>query len=216
MSLSPLEYLYFTEDSIKELKNGNTSFKFAQPLPTLRFLYELCWVMVRGELPFQKCKMALECVEFVDYASQEELGSSLADIVTQLAQDLSLPGENRQRVNKLNAYFELGNGLLLKFWIDKWLGNNTLHEDFPDLFTIAQDANSVIAANREGINWDMRFRRNMHDWEVNDLVDLFARLQHCHINVTLISRQLISSSGDTRNEFIQSRKGINNCALETL
>ncbi|WMV12240.1 hypothetical protein MTR67_005625 [Solanum verrucosum] len=23
----------------------------------------------------------------------------------------------------------------------------------------------------------------MHDWEVNDLVDLFARLQHCHINL---------------------------------
>lgn len=35
--------------------------------------------------------MALECVEFVDYASQEELGSSLADIVTQLAQDVSFP-----------------------------------------------------------------------------------------------------------------------------
>ncbi|PHU03207.1 THO complex subunit 2 [Capsicum chinense] len=101
MSLSPLEYLYFTEDSLKELKNGNTSFKFSEPVPTLRFLYELCWVMVRGELPFQKCKVALECVEFVDYASQEELGSSLADIVTQLAQDLSLPGESRQRVNKL-------------------------------------------------------------------------------------------------------------------
>ncbi|KAJ8556562.1 hypothetical protein K7X08_035780 [Anisodus acutangulus] len=101
MSLSPLEYLYLTEDSIKELKNGNTSFKFSQPVPTLRFLYELCWVMVRGELPFQKCKVALESVEFVDYASQEELGSSLADIVTQLAQNLSLPGENRQRVNKL-------------------------------------------------------------------------------------------------------------------
>ncbi|KAF3669942.1 THO complex subunit 2 [Capsicum annuum] len=101
MSLSPLEYLYFTEDSLKELKNVNTSFKFSEPVPTLRFLYELCWVMVRGELPFQKCKVALECVEFVDYASQEELGSSLADIVTQLAQDLSLPGESRQRVNKL-------------------------------------------------------------------------------------------------------------------
>ncbi|WMV36278.1 hypothetical protein MTR67_029663 [Solanum verrucosum] len=82
-----------------------------------------------------------------------------------------------------NAYFELGNGLLLKFWTDKWLGNTTLQEDFPDLFRIAQDPNSVIAANREGINWDLRFRRNMHDWEVNDLVDLFARLQHCHINL---------------------------------
>ncbi|WMV25457.1 hypothetical protein MTR67_018842 [Solanum verrucosum] len=68
-------------------------------------------------------------------------------------------------------------------WKNKWLGNTTLQEDFPDLFRIAQDPNSVIAANREGINWDMRFRRNMHDWEVNDLVDLFARLQHCHINL---------------------------------
>ncbi|WMV11845.1 hypothetical protein MTR67_005230 [Solanum verrucosum] len=56
-------------------------------------------------------------------------------------------------------------------------------EDFPDMFRIAQDPNSIIAANREGINWDIRFRRNMHDWEVNDLVDLFARLQHCHINL---------------------------------
>ncbi|WMV33012.1 hypothetical protein MTR67_026397 [Solanum verrucosum] len=82
-----------------------------------------------------------------------------------------------------NAYFELGNGVLLKFWTDKWLGNITLQEDFPDLFRIAQDPNSIIAANREGINWDIRFRRNMHDWEVNDLVDLFARLQHCHINL---------------------------------
>lgn len=33
--------------------------------------------------------MALESVEFVDYASQEELGSSLADIVSQMAQDVS-------------------------------------------------------------------------------------------------------------------------------
>ncbi|KAF3662159.1 hypothetical protein FXO38_11332 [Capsicum annuum] len=115
MSLSPLEYLYFTEDSLKELKNGNTSFKFSEPVPTLRFLYELCWVMVRGELPFQKCKVALECVEFVDYASQEELGSSLADIVTQLAQDLSLPGESRQRVNKLMV----SKGVVWYEWIER-------------------------------------------------------------------------------------------------
>lgn len=76
-----------------------------------------------------------------------------------------------------NAYFELGNGLLLKFWTDKCFGNNTLQADFPYLFRIAQDPNHVIAANREGINWDLRFRRNMHDWKVNDLVDLLARPQ---------------------------------------
>ncbi|KAG5603398.1 hypothetical protein H5410_034768 [Solanum commersonii] len=43
-----------------------------------------------------------------------------------------------------NAYFELGNGLLLKVWTDKWLGNTTLQEDFPDLFRIAQDLNYII------------------------------------------------------------------------
>nr|XP_016515191.1 PREDICTED: THO complex subunit 2-like [Nicotiana tabacum] len=101
MSVSGLEFLYVTEECIKELKNGNSSFKFSEPLPTLRFLYELCSVMVCGELPIQKCKVALESVEFVDYASQEELGSSLADIVSQMAQDLLMPGENRQRLIKL-------------------------------------------------------------------------------------------------------------------
>lgn len=87
-----------------------------------------------------------------------------------------------------NAYFELGNDLLLKFWTDKWLGINTLQEDFPDLLKIAQDPNSVIAANREGTNWDLIFRRNMHNWEMHDLVDLFARLQHCHINPQAVDK----------------------------
>jgi hypothetical protein len=54
----------------------------------LRFLYELCWTMVRGELPFQKFKVALDSVVFTDRASGEELGSCLADIVTQMAQDV--------------------------------------------------------------------------------------------------------------------------------
>lgn len=40
-----------------------------------------------------------------------------------------------------NVYF-LGNGSILKFWTDKGLGNNTLQEDFPDLFRIAQDPQS--------------------------------------------------------------------------
>lgn len=47
---------------------------------------------------------------------------------------------------------------------------------------ISQDPDSVIAANREGKNWDLTFRRNMYDWEVNELLDLFARPQQCRIN----------------------------------
>lgn len=40
-------------------------------------------------MPFQKCKAALDSVEFTDRVSGEELGSGFADIVTQMAQDVS-------------------------------------------------------------------------------------------------------------------------------
>ena len=40
-------------------------------------------------MPFQKCKAALEAVEFTDCVSEEEMGSNFADVVTQLAQDVS-------------------------------------------------------------------------------------------------------------------------------
>ncbi|KAF2315813.1 hypothetical protein GH714_040353 [Hevea brasiliensis] len=43
--------------------------------------------MVRGELPFQKCRVALDSVEFSDRVSGEELASNFADIITQMAQD---------------------------------------------------------------------------------------------------------------------------------
>lgn len=44
---------------------------------------------VRGELPFQKCKAALDSVEFSDKVSDHELASSFADIITQMSQDVS-------------------------------------------------------------------------------------------------------------------------------
>ncbi|XAR65132.1 hypothetical protein NMG60_11009111 [Bertholletia excelsa] len=101
MSLPPVECIYVTDDCIREWKNGNLSFKVPNPVPMLRFLYELCWVMVRGELPFQKCKTVLDSVEFLDKFSEEEIDSNLADVVTQMAQDLTLPGEYRARLIKL-------------------------------------------------------------------------------------------------------------------
>lgn len=50
----------------------------------------LYWIQVRGELPFQKCKAALDSVEFSEKVSAEELGSAFADVITQLAQDVSI------------------------------------------------------------------------------------------------------------------------------
>ncbi|KAI4313667.1 hypothetical protein L6164_026626 [Bauhinia variegata] len=101
MSLPAIECIYVTEDCLREWKNGNPAGKFSEPVPMLRFLYELCWTMVRGELPFQKCKVALDSVIFSDKVSKEKLASNFADIVSQMAQDLTMSAEFRSRLIKL-------------------------------------------------------------------------------------------------------------------
>lgn len=71
-----------------------------------RFLYELCWAIVRGELPPQKSRVALESVVFVEEARREdELGSVLADIIAHLGQDLTISGEYRSRLVKMTKSF---------------------------------------------------------------------------------------------------------------
>ncbi|XP_042502720.1 THO complex subunit 2-like isoform X2 [Macadamia integrifolia] len=101
MSLPPIECKYVTEEFLREWKDGNSNFEMQTPVPVARFLYELCWTMVRGELPFQKCKAALDSVEFADQVSNEEIGSNFADIVTQMAQDITMSGEHRGRLIKM-------------------------------------------------------------------------------------------------------------------
>lgn len=101
MSLPSVECKYITEDCIREWKNGSTSFKPPSPAPVLRYLYELCWNIVRGEVAIHKCRLAVELVEFVENVADDDLASTFADIVSQMAQDLTLPGEYRARLIKL-------------------------------------------------------------------------------------------------------------------
>ncbi|KAL0795539.1 hypothetical protein Bca101_066916 [Brassica carinata] len=60
MSLPLLECKYVTDEFVREGKNGNYCSKLLNSVPMLRFLYELCWILVRGELPIQSCKAVLE------------------------------------------------------------------------------------------------------------------------------------------------------------
>ncbi|XP_023644586.1 THO complex subunit 2 isoform X2 [Capsella rubella] len=101
MSLPLLECKYVTEEFVREGKNGNYGTKLPSSVPMLRFLYELCWILVRGELPIQSCKSVLDGVEFLDKPSREELASCFADVVTQIAQDLTMSGDQRSRLTKL-------------------------------------------------------------------------------------------------------------------
>ncbi|CAH2033971.1 unnamed protein product [Thlaspi arvense] len=108
MSLPLLECKYVTEEFVREAKNGNYGSKLPSSVPMLRFLYEFCWILVRGELPIQSCKAVLEKVNFLENPSKEELASCFADVVTQIAQDVAYHvGGSPFSPNKIGKYFYL-------------------------------------------------------------------------------------------------------------
>ncbi|XP_070021916.1 uncharacterized protein LOC142177631 [Nicotiana tabacum] len=83
---------------------------------------------------------------------------------------------------KENIHFKSGSGCHIKFWKDKWLNNNALMEDYPSLFNIALVKNSSIANNRANGNWDMKLRRSVQDREIEDLMEMLARLEAYNID----------------------------------
>ncbi|WMV34850.1 hypothetical protein MTR67_028235 [Solanum verrucosum] len=108
-----------------------------------------------------------------------------------------------------NVTFRVGNGSHIKFWKDIWLGDTTLGEEFPSLHLIAAEPNSTIASNRSDDIWDLRFRRNLNDWELNDIFALFAKLQPCSFSPQEPDRL---KWGNSRKGYYtvkeESRKGI--------
>ncbi|OAY85084.1 THO complex subunit 2 [Ananas comosus] len=101
MSLQSPEFKYITQECLREWKSSNPSFRLPDPVPMNRFLYELCWAMIRGELPFPKCRAALDSVVFKEEQGREEMGSVLADIIAHLALDLTISGDHRIRLVKM-------------------------------------------------------------------------------------------------------------------
>ncbi|XP_044359663.1 THO complex subunit 2 isoform X2 [Triticum aestivum] len=96
------DYRYVTEECLREWKGQSAAaFRLPDPVPMARFLYELCWAMVLGDLPPQKCRAALDSVVFVEEARQEESASVLADIIAHLGQDITISGEYRSRLVKM-------------------------------------------------------------------------------------------------------------------
>ncbi|KAB8084899.1 hypothetical protein EE612_007557 [Oryza sativa] len=102
------DYKHVTEECLREWKGqpaAAAAFRVPDPVPMARFLYELCWAVVRGDLPPQKCRVALDSVEFVEEAQRGEVGSVLADIIAHLGQDVTISGEYRSRLVKMTKSF---------------------------------------------------------------------------------------------------------------
>ncbi|XP_057851341.2 THO complex subunit 2 isoform X2 [Cryptomeria japonica] len=106
MAVLPVECKYVTDDCIREWKSGGSGsiVKLPVVVPPERFIYELCWTMVRGELPLSKCKIAIESVEFSEKQIKEETASILADTIAHMGQELTLPDEFRVRLVELSKW----------------------------------------------------------------------------------------------------------------
>jgi hypothetical protein len=63
--------------------------------------------------------------------------------------------------------FEVGNGVMTKFWHDLWCRNTVLKESFPFLFGIARAKDALVADNMEILDgsaqWNVSFVREALD-----------------------------------------------------
>ena len=79
-----------------------------------------------------------------------------------------------------NMVYFVGNGKRVRFWKDKWCGDDPLCISFPSLFVIslAKEAWVEDVWNHSGGGvWAPRFSRRLNDWEVFDVKRFFLRLQ---------------------------------------
>uniref|UniRef100_A0A1U7V1A2 Uncharacterized protein LOC104212559 n=1 Tax=Nicotiana sylvestris TaxID=4096 RepID=A0A1U7V1A2_NICSY len=95
-----------------------------------------------------------------------------------------------------NIHFQIGDGATTKFWTEKWIGDSTLKEAFPNLFLIARNTESLVSHNREGNTWSPILRRNLQDWEVEDYIDLLKLLENRTINTQLKDKLKWGNSKD--------------------
>ena len=73
----------------------------------------------------------------------------------------------------------MGEGTRIRFWHDKWIGDNTLKDLYPELYvcSVVKDACiSEVLWTLEGGSfgvWDLRFFRAFEDWELAASYSLF-------------------------------------------
>ena len=79
-----------------------------------------------------------------------------------------------------NLVYSVGNGRRVRFWKDKWCGDDQLCTSFPSLFAISLDKEAWVAdvwSHSGGGVWAPRFSRRINDWEVIEVERLLLRLQ---------------------------------------
>ena len=88
----------------------------------------------------------------------------------------------RKEWNYLNGRlaYQVGNGQKVRFWMDKWCGDEPLCESFPSLFTISSSKEAwvtdVWSPIGDASGWTPLFSRAFNDWEWElELVERFLQ-----------------------------------------
>ena len=81
--------------------------------------------------------------------------------------------------------YVVGNGDRIRFWEDLWRGDQPLGTQYPRLFRVVVDKNisisSVLGPSRSFL-WNLNFRRNLSDFEIEDLEGLMRSLDGLHLS----------------------------------
>ncbi|KAL6342504.1 hypothetical protein AAG906_012100 [Vitis piasezkii] len=77
--------------------------------------------------------------------------------------------------------FRVGNGRRVRFWKDKWCGDEPLYESFPSLFAISQAKDAWVSEvwNPDGVGdgWTPLFSRALNDWEIEMMEQFMLKIQ---------------------------------------
>ena len=79
-----------------------------------------------------------------------------------------------------NMVFSVGNGRRVRFWKDKWCGDDSLCIVFPSLFAITLSKEAWVKdvwSHSGGGVWDPYFSKRLNHWEVSDVERFLQRLQ---------------------------------------
>ncbi|RVW95847.1 putative ribonuclease H protein [Vitis vinifera] len=124
-----------------------------------------------------------------------------ANTIVRMVTSLSLEGyfSSLSRVF-LVTRFVVGNGERIRFWEDLWWGDQPLGSQYPSLFRVVLDKNipisSVLGPTRP-FSWNLNFRRNLSDSEIEDLEGLMRSLDGVHLSPSVPDARSwpLSSSG---------------------
>ena len=77
--------------------------------------------------------------------------------------------------------FVMGNGRRVKFWRDRWYGDEPLYVSFPSLFTLTSSKKAWVVDlwvhSSEGGGWNPSFSRLLNDWEIETVECFLSRIQ---------------------------------------